>query len=251
MGETSAISWTDATFNPWWGCVRVSPGCENCYAETFANRYGLAKWGAKEERRLFGDKHWSEPRKWNAKAEKEGVRRKVFCASMADVFEDRRDLDAQRERLWTLIRETPHLDWLLLTKRPENMVRLAPWEVWPHNVWAGTTAEDQKRLDERAPHLLRVPAVVRFLSCEPLLGALNLRGALGDLQPRVSWVIAGAESGHGARPMDEAWIRSLRDQCAGKAAFFYKQRIENGRKVETPELDGVRWVEFPEVSRGI
>src|SRR5688572_457301 len=110
MGANSAIEWTDNTFNPWWGCQRVSPGCEHCYAETFDRRVhgrGNEHWGPSADRRFFGDKHWAEPRKWNREAEESGVRQRVFCASMADVFEDRRDLDDQRARLWDLIRETP------------------------------------------------------------------------------------------------------------------------------------------------
>lgn len=186
MGEGSKIQWTHHSFNPWWGCQRVSPGCERCYAESFAKRVGLKVWGANAERRFFGDKHWNEPRKWNAKAEAAGERHRVFCASMADVFEDRPELAEHRERLWRLIAETPSLDWLLLTKRPENIRRLAPWKAmvdevryddrpeWPANVWIGTTVEDQKRAEERIPWLIEVPAAVRFLSCEPLLEQVDL-----------------------------------------------------------------------------
>lgn len=256
MGENSSISWTHHTFNPWWGCTRVSPGCEHCYAETFAKRTGLG-WGPKAERRFFGEKHWNEPRKWNRQAQDVGERRRVFCASMADVFEDRIELIAERVRLWELITATPSLDWLLLTKRPENMRLMAPtgWRTgWPRNVWAMTTAEDQRRLDERLPHLLRVPAAVRGLSCEPLLGPLDLRlpGVLKRTKPEafdswsptrqeeyigataraevialdatVDWVICGGESGHHARPMQPEWARSLRDQCqAAGVAFHFKQ----------------------------
>lgn len=124
MGIETEIAWTDSTFNPWWGCQRVSPGCERCYAETFAKRVGLQVWGPKQERRFFGEKHWREPLRWNEQAAKAGARRRVFCASMADVFEERLDLAAARARLFGLIRLTPSLDWLLLTKRPENAARL-------------------------------------------------------------------------------------------------------------------------------
>lgn len=174
MSAETGIAWTDATFNPWWGCQRVSPGCTNCYAETWAKRWGVG-WGPSVERRFFGDKHWNEPVRWNKAAEAAGVRKRVFCASMADVFEDRRDLDDQRVRLWRLIRATPRLDWQLLTKRPENLRRMLPWtgEPWA-NVWLGTTCEDQQRADERIPHLLATPAAVRFLSVEPQLGAIDL-----------------------------------------------------------------------------
>lgn len=123
MAKNSRIEWTTHTFNPWWGCVKVSPACKHCYAESWAKRVGSNVWGIKAERRFFGDKHWSEPVKWNAAAAASGMRARVFCASMADVFEDRRDLDVHRIRLWKLIEATPRLDWLLLTKRPEIVIR--------------------------------------------------------------------------------------------------------------------------------
>ena len=182
MGEGSKIEWTDHTFNPWWGCQRVSLGCERCYAETFSKRLGLKLWGpesAGTPRRFFGDKHWAEPLKWDRKAAAEGVRRRVFCASMADVFEDRGDLVGHRERLFRLIRTTPSLDWLLLTKRPQNLKRMLPlaWEMegMPANVWLGTTAEDQARADERIPPLLSLDAAVHFVSYEPALGPVTFR----------------------------------------------------------------------------
>lgn len=162
--------------------ARVSAACRSCYAETFAHRLGLDVWGKGADRRFFGDAHWNEPVKWNRKAEKEGVRRQIFCASMADVFEDHAGLDEQRERLWALMAETPWLDWLLLTKRPENIGGMIPWS-WvagaPENVWFGATAEDQGCADERIPFLLDNPAVVHFLSCEPLLSSLDLTPWLG------------------------------------------------------------------------
>ncbi len=223
MGVATEISWTDSTFNPWHGCQRVSPGCENCYAETFARRIGYggskpALWGPAAERRLFGDKHWNEPVKWNLAAAKAGRRHRVFCASMADVFEDRRDLDAQRERLWALIEATPALDWQLLTKRPQNMTRLAParWsESWPSHVWAGTSTEDNKRAEERIPFLRRVPCETLFISAEPLLGPIKPNLSF------LSWAIIGGESGPGARPCDVNWVRALVADCRrwGTAAF--------------------------------
>jgi protein gp37 len=226
MGAETEIAWTDHTFNPWWGCQRVSPGCEHCYAETFSKRVGLKVWGPTTERRRFGEKHWSEPLKWDKAAERAGTRARVFCASMADVFEDRRDLDDERKRLFELIDETPSLDWQLLTKRPENMRRLAPidWSGgWPENVWAGTTVEDQRRADERVPWLLEVPAVVRFLSCEPLLEHTHLCDYAWDVE-QIDWVIVGGESGPGARPCNVDWIRSLVNQCLdAKTAVFVKQ----------------------------
>lgn len=262
MGADTKIEWTDHTFSPWWGCTRVSPGCRHCYAETMAGRFGTG-WGDRAPRRFFGDGHWAKPRSWNAKAEKAGVPALVFCASMADVFEDNDDLLEQRYRLWDLIAATPWLVWQLLTKRPENVARLVPYswmaDQWPANVWIGTSVEDQKRADERVPVLLGIPAPVRFLSCEPLLGAVDVSRWLADVETcprcdgsmsvpvegggmacpdcyddvhgqgartvqRIQWVICGGESGRGARPMHVAWARSLRDQCADVGVpYLFKQ----------------------------
>lgn len=248
MAENSAIEWTDHTFNPWWGCTRVSPACNHCYAETLAKRFGTG-WGDKADRKFFGDKHWNDPLRWNRSAERSGVRARVFCASMADVFEARPELAEQRMRLWNLIDNTPMLDWLLLTKRPENVRDMVPtgWLTeygmpaemgggrvgnWPANAWVGTTVENQRYADERIPHLLEVPAPVLFLSCEPLLGPLDLSRYLpGDRacwdgpEPRtIGWVIAGGESGRGARPMHPEWARDLRDAAtAAGVAFLFKQ----------------------------
>jgi protein gp37 len=146
MAKDSRIEWTHHTFNPWWGCVKVSPACANCYAETWAHRLGAKIWGRHAPRRFFGDEHWKHPLRWNAEAERDQVRRRVFCASMADVFEVRAELNPWRARLWPLIEQTPWLDWLLLTKRPKNVRRMAPWgSRWPHNVWLGTTDPDWVR----------------------------------------------------------------------------------------------------------
>lgn len=142
----------------------MSPGCELCYAERDSKRYGFSIWGKDGERRFFGEKHWNEPRKWNAEAKAAGVRRKVFCASMADVFEEHPQLDAQRVKLWPLVEECDWLDWLLLTKRPENMTRMAPWKLWPRNAWAGTTVESQKYADSRIPALLDVASWIHWIS---------------------------------------------------------------------------------------
>ncbi len=139
MAQNSKIEWTHHTFNPWWGCVKVSPACKNCYAQAWANRLGMNLWGGKATRRFFSDQHWKEPLKWNRDAEVSGERHRVFCASMADVFERRAELNQWRERLWRLIEQTPFLDWLLLTKRPESVAIYAPWKkLWPDNVWLGT-----------------------------------------------------------------------------------------------------------------
>lgn len=257
MAEKTEISWTDATFNIAWGCQKVSPACEHCYAETWARRYGVG-WGPKAERRTFGEKHWQEPLKWNRKAEREGRRLRVFCSSMCDVFEDHETVAGELVKLWPLIRSTPNLDWLLLTKRAERIKECLPddWGAGYLNVWLGVTAENQEWADKRIPHLLNVPAAVRFVSCEPLLGRLDLRhlryrvcaddspiqpvggcvedydalkgeaiiGRVGYNCGRLSWVIVGGESGPHARPMNPAWARSLRDQCvAAGVAFHFKQ----------------------------
>ncbi len=244
MGESTAIAWTDHTFNPWWGCTNVSPGCDHCYAETFAKRTGHDVWGKGGDRRFFGDAHWNEPVKWNRQAEAEGVRRRVFCASMADVFEVHPDLPAQRTRLFELIESTPYLDWQLLTKRPEHVPTMAAmWmDAWPAHVWIGTTVEDQQRANLRVPRLLRVPAAVRFLSCEPLLGSVSLKPWLRDVQ----WVIVGGESGPKHRPMDLDDARALRNECAiGGIPFFFKQVGGRTPTAGGDQLDGAEWKEFP------
>jgi len=227
MGKHTTISWTDATFNPWWGCEKVSPACARCYAEAFAHRMGHEVWGNEKvaKRRFFGEKHWNEPIHWDRDAAKAGKKIKVFCASMADIFEARPDLDLWREKLWGLIAETPNLIWLLLTKRPENMIEMVPWkDRWPDNVWAGATGEDQKWAEVRWEHLKKVPATVRFLSVEPMLGPLDLSkldGAAKDLH----WVLVGGESGEGARIMEPEWATDLRRQCeAAGIAYHFKQK---------------------------
>lgn len=274
MGAVSKISWTHATFNPWWGCEKIDPECKNCYAASFAKRTGHAVWGKTTGRRFFGDEHWKEPLRWNASAHGHGERRRVFCASMADVFEDRDDLIPHRARLFALIERCDSLDWMLLTKRPENMVRLAPdsWrDGWPVHVWAGTTGGCQATIDDNVGELLKVRASVFFLSAEPLLEKVNVRPYLHDAncyatrenrvpgdvcicsKPReehLDLVITGAESGGKARPMHEDWVRSLRDQCTeAGVAFFYKQKLDEHRqKVELPLLDGRQWAQMPTVS---
>jgi protein gp37 len=228
MGKDSRIEWTHHTFNPWWGCVKVSPACDHCYAESWAKRVGSDVWGQESQRRFFTDAHWKEPLKWNRDATAEGVRRRVFCASMADVFENRPDLVAPRQRLLALINATPMLDWLLLTKRIHLVKKLLPkgHELPPH-VWIGTTVENEEYARKRLKYLLELDSPsVRFVSCEPLLGPLNLAP---HLQPnakgtRIDWVIAGGESGHGARPMDPAWPEDLQKQCAAAGVpFHFKQ----------------------------
>ena len=239
MGRDSKIEWTDHTFNPWIGCTKVSAGCKHCYAETrMDHRFGQVKWGPGQERKRTSAANWKLPARWNKEAEGAARRPRVFCASLADVFDP--DVPtAWRAELLTLIDDTPNLDWLLLTKRPE-LVRALLMEasngnVWDFrhmpNVWLGTTVENQLSADERIPHLLGVWARVRFLSCEPLLGLVQLGICAGDGFSffdyglgagfgHVDWVIAGGESGPNARPMHPDWARDLRDQCAAAGAPF-------------------------------
>lgn len=276
MGADSKIQWTNSTFNPWWGCQRVSPGCEHCYAEVLDKRVGGAmvdgkkvlRWGPTAPRVRTSAENWKLPLKWNKAAAATGERHRVFCASMADVFErlspgQRGDLDSWRLELFDLIARTPHLDWLLLTKRPQLVLRglsgavdafertpggLAGLELaqrWmdgypPTNVWLGATVEDQRRANERIPELLKVRASVRFLSCEPLLERIDLSRWLDEDETGfvrlIDWVIIGGESGGGARPFDLAWALDLIGQCrdGGRAAAapFVKQLganiVENG-----------------------
>lgn len=223
MSQNSKIEWTDHTFNPWWGCTKVSPGCKYCYAETFAKRLGYSIWGG-TKRRFFGYDHWDEPLRWQRKAEKTGKSTRVFCGSMCDVFEiGLRLLCNERDRLFQLIERTDKLIWMLLTKRPENILDLVPshWKSGlPSNVWVGVTAENQECADQRMPLLLEVPVSIHFVSCEPLLGPISLIPWL----PELNWVIVGGESGAKARPMHPNWARALRDQCLDfGVSYFFKR----------------------------
>lgn len=240
MGEQSKIEWCDATFNPWWGCEKVkgSPACARCYAETWAKRVGHNIWGAIAPRRLFGSAHWAEPLRWNRRAEASGKSFRVFCASMGDVLEDRRDIDSSRRALWALIEMTPALTWLLLTKRPENFDKLAPgpWVTrrCPPNVHWGVTAEDQPHWDSRVSVLSRIPCDSTFVSCEPLRGPIIAAPLWG-----VKQIIVGGETGHGAEPMHPDWARSLRNACANAGiAFFFKQWGEWQDGSRLPDFDG-------------
>lgn len=242
------------TFNPWIGCAKVSPGCANCYAaqQDKFRHWTPEGWGKGKPRKRTSPANWKQVERWNREAGELGIRPRVFCASLADWLDDEVPVEWLADLL-DLIRRTPHLDWLLLTKRPQNwrarMVAVCEIDgdslAWswlrgnaPTNVWIGTTAEDQPRVEERIFALLRIPARVRFLSCEPLLGPVDLglmtyRGSVGRDLPGIvltttrrslDWVICGGESGPGARPMHPDWARSLRDQCAAAGvAFFFKQ----------------------------
>ena len=269
MAENSAIEWTHHTFNPWVGCTKVGPGCDNCYASDLATvRLGV-KWGPGAERRHTAASTWRQPRSWNRKAEAAGVRYRVFCASLADVFDN--EVPAEwRAELFQLIRETPHLDWLLVTKRIGNAARMAQAAGgFPGNVWLGATVVNQAEADRDVVKLLTTEGPrFHFLSIEPLLGPLELYppaddtyqmlsewyGPDGfdetgsqprvtrrrDLFPKIDWVIVGGESGPRARPMHPDWARSLRDQCAAAGVpFLFKQWGEFvpifDREVEDPD----------------
>ena len=225
MAENSKIEWCDHTFNPWIGCQKVSPGCDHCYAEHMADhRFGWVEWGPHGQRKRTSDDNWRKPLRWAKNAN--GHRPRVFCASLADW------LDNQVPRQWRsdlgrLIEDTPELDWLMLTKRPENYEKLAPWPLdrIPSNVWLGVTCEDQLHYERRWAILsrARIRATVKFISYEPALGPLSKL----QLQPggRVpDWIICGGESGTDARRIKPAWVRAVRDECADFGiAFFMKQ----------------------------
>ncbi|KAB2841181.1 MAG: phage Gp37/Gp68 family protein [Burkholderiales bacterium] len=240
MAETTAIGWTDSTFNPWIGCQKVGPGCDHCYAEAdFDQRKHRAKWGAGEPRSRTSAANWKNPLRWEREhAEffaEHGRRRRVFCASLGDVFDNAVPME-WRQDLFELIEKTPHLDWLLLTKRVGNVqplireVRPADWLAECRNVWLGVTICNQQEADRDIPKLVALPANVRFLSIEPLLGAVDLARWLDDggngmaLAGTVDWVIIGGESGPCARPMDGAWVQRIRQQCASSGVpVFFKQ----------------------------
>lgn len=237
MGLDSAISWTHDTVNPWWGCTRVSPGCRYCYAERWARRTGLA-WGKAADRRIRVDAALRDLRASARRAERTGERRRVFIASMADVFETRPDLDAPRDAFLAGLRALgpdAGVDPLVLTKRPDRMAAWAESHGWPDWWWAGTTVEDQPRAHWRIPDLLRVPARVRWLSCEPLLGPVSIwrnhsgvpvQAVQGVSYPPLGlwWCIVGGESGPHARPMLQTWAEDLVAEChAAGAACWVKQ----------------------------
>jgi protein gp37 len=253
-----------ATFNPWIGCHKVSPACKFCYAETLAKRFphfvygagkgqGLPVWGQSAPRRVTSAQNWHSILRLNKIASEAGVRIRVFCASLADVFErfdgevigrdGIKDLDEARRALWDLIELTPGLDWLLLSKRPENVLDMVPedWQhtegcltkyhggcaqhptafecdLWPRNVWIGATVEDHEHAQARLPHLLNVPAKVRFVSYEPALGPVDFRPWAHGLH----WIIIGGESGSGARPFEMSLVKNVIGQGLS-CALFVKQ----------------------------
>lgn len=287
MADNTAIEWCDATLNLWWGCTKVSEGCKHCYADTWSKRYGKAVWGPKGTR--VEVKTWrSTLNKISERAKREGRRLRVFCQSMSDTFEGPETMGGVDSENWavtcrlrldlmTAIQDHPELDFLLLTKRPENAAsyfgaRASDKTGILHhcrNIWIGTSVEDQRTADERIPHLERIPAAVRFLSCEPLIGDVDLGPWLGDCidcdewinthrergavnhyceghhSPCIDWVICGGESGPNARPMRPEWARSLRDQCqAAGVPFLFKQwgEFAPGFMNAPPDAQGLRRV---------
>jgi protein gp37 len=266
VSENSKIEWTDHTFNPWEGCQKVGPGCDHCYAETRNARFagGTAiNWGPGAPRRRTSLSNWRKPLQWNAQADAfyaaHGRRQRVFCASLADVFDNAVDPTWRRD-LFDLIEKTPYLDWLLLTKRIGNVLPMISQTAQyrfdlecletprlPDNVWLGATVVNQAEADRDIPKLLEVPARVRFLSMEPLLGPVDLRvidvDGHSEIYPlagtrncedddgkpmpdmaALDWVIVGGESGREARPMHPAWARDIRDQCEEAGVpFLFKQ----------------------------
>jgi len=227
MGAGTAIEWCHCTFNPWWGCVEVSPACDHCYARELAKRYGHPVWGKDAPRRFFGEGHWTEPVRWNRRAGQAGERWRVFCASMADIGEQRgdavgRQMDEARQRLWGVIANTPHLDWLLLTKRPQFYRRGVPAGVLAlPNVWPGVTVESPQylwRFDELAGVETAGP---KWISYEPALAWVDFRPCY---ERGLRWLLIGGENSGKARPFHWQWARASVLHCrAHGGAPFFKQ----------------------------
>ncbi|WP_346773654.1 phage Gp37/Gp68 family protein [Sphingomonas sp. S-NIH.Pt1_0416] len=278
MAENSAIEWTDHTFNPWEGCQKAGPGCELCYAEKRNARFGggiAPNWGPGAPRRRTSPSNWRKPLRWDADAAafyaQHGRRQRVFCASLADVFDNAVD-PAWRTDLFDLIKATPNLDWLLLTKRIGNVEKMTAGTGFPENVWLGATVVNQVEAERDIPKLATINAEVRFLSIEPLLRPIELGehliyrpcpNSLGGLQMdpstgmyeccsrcdwtgigdelAIHWVIVGGESGVGARPMHPDWARGIRDRCAAAGIpFLFKQWGEHSLDYDR-ERDDPDW----------
>jgi protein gp37 len=260
MGEKTGISWCDHTFNPWIGCQKVSTGCLHCYAARDNTRYQwVPEWG--KDYRLTSEDNWKKPIQWAKQAVKDGVTRRVFCASLADVF-DANVPDQWQLDLWNLIDVTAKiggLEWLLLTKRPENILDFIPpfFNKPDYQIRMGITCENQEMADKRIPILLNSWTGKNFISVEPMLSNVDIFKAVGlpnRIAPHFSWrqgkgidwVICGCESGTNARPCEYEWVRDLRDQCSlSSTPFFLKQLVVDHKLVKEPYLDGVNWLEFP------
>jgi protein gp37 len=247
MGAVTRIEWCHHTFNPWWGCAQVSPLCDHCYAMMLDARwFKRAHWGPRAPRRYFTNGYWTEPLKWDRGAGCAGERRRVFCASMADVFDNRAD-PAVRDRLWALVRRTRNLDWLLLTKRIGNARKMLPddWGDGYPNVWL-IVSVDQAALEREVPTLLAIPAVVHGVSIEPQLMPVRL----GRFAPLLQWVINGGESGAGARRFQLEWARSLIAECRAAATPIFVQRLGSKPHLGTApfrlgDRAGMDWTEWP------
>jgi protein gp37 len=244
MAEKTEIAWCDSTFNPWIGCQKVSAGCDNCYAETLMDkRYHKVEWGPHGERKRTSEANWKLPFRWAKAARASGRRPKVFCSSLADVF-DNKAPEGARADLWGVIEDTPELDWLLLTKRPENIMKMIPpkWDcALPRHVWVGTTCEDQAVYDRRWPILHQVPARVRFISYEPAIGPLTM-----GYGPKPKWLICGGESGQGYRFMRMPWAYSIMDECREWGVSFFMKQL-SGTKPKDSDIPADLMVrEFPE-----
>lgn len=235
MGENTTISWTDHTFNPWIGCHKVSEGCKNCYAEKLVkNRMGWDVWGAHRARKRTKTP-WANVVKWDRQAAKEG-RKRVFCASLADVFEDRPELTVWRSEMWQIVAQCTNLDWQILTKRPENVAAMLPadWGDGYPNVWLGVSVESMETAG-RIATLASTPAVVRFVSYEPALGELSENLDLTGIH----WLICGGESGAKYREMDIEWARSARVLCEKSGVAYYFKQMSAFRSGQGDRLDGV------------
>lgn len=247
MAENSKIEWTDHTFNPWMGCTKVSPACDNCYAaEMMDSRYGRVRWGAGQDRVRTAPSTWQQPRKWNKRAAASGERPFVFCASLADVFDN--EVDSQwRTDLFELIYQTPSLVWLLLTKRIGNVIKMMDGLALPRNVAIGATMADQLEYDRDRMKLAAVKRdlmpLFTFGSFEPLLGPVILDKNAPD------WVIVGGESGGNARPMNLEWARSLQRQ-AGELGRIFNFKQVGGRSADKGghALDGQVFFERPSIA---
>jgi protein gp37 len=249
MAKETGISWTDSTFNPWWGCSKVGPGCDNCYAESLDHRTGGDHWGTDKTPRIMSASNWQKPLNWNRRQEaakfawlNDDRKRRVFCGSMCDVF-DNNAPEGQRERLWPLIHQTSNLNWQLLTKRAPNISRLLPsnWGNGFDNAWIGVTVENRKHGLPRIDVLREIPAVVRFLSIEPLLedlGRIDLSG--------IHWVIVGLESGPNARVISPEPVLNIKHQCDEQGVpFFFKQWGGHRRDKGGCLIDGREYKQFP------
>lgn len=235
MAETSEISWTDSTYNPWIGCTKVGPGCDHCYAEAdFDLRKGIAKWGDGEPRHRT--KTWPQVLKWEREHAdfflKHGRKRRVFAASLADIFDNQVE-EEWRKDFWGLVRATPHLEWLIVTKRISNVRRMLPadWCDYParySHVVLIVTVCNQPEIDRDGVRLLSIKRDFRWLrvglSIEPLLGPMIFRWSIWDAPFTFDWVIVGGESGPEARPMHPEWLRAIHDECrTGEIPFHFKQ----------------------------